>query len=131
MDTLRPATKYSRVGIPEPLRVMVLQHHERLDGSGYPFGLRANEITLGARIIAVADVFDAMASNRTYRSALSLEVIEMELEEGSGSLFDPAVVQTCIGLMRAGLLSKDREIENSPEAFPHELLGTEHDRVRS
>ncbi len=140
MELVRGHTKagyevLGQVGIPEPLRVMVLQHHERLDGSGYPFGLCGNEISLGARIIAVADVFDAMASNRTYRSALSLEVIEKELSAGSGRLFDPEVVQACIGLMRAGRLSKDRDIEISleavPEVFPHELIGMDDDRFVS
>jgi HD-GYP domain-containing protein (c-di-GMP phosphodiesterase class II) len=70
----------------------VLHHHERFDGRGYPDGLKGDEIDLTARIIAVADSFDAMTSNRPYRNSLSLDAAFEELRRYSGSQFDPAVV---------------------------------------
>ncbi|HRU14442.1 MAG TPA: HD domain-containing protein [Anaerohalosphaeraceae bacterium] len=75
----------------------VLYHHERYDGSGYPEGLRGEEIPLCARIIAMADAFDAMTSRRVYREAMSIRRALTEVEKGSGVQFDPAVVQTFLG----------------------------------
>lgn len=75
----------------------VLYHHERYDGSGYPEGLRGEEIPLCARIIAMADAFDAMTSRRVYREAMSIRRALAEVEKGSGVQFDPAVVQTFLG----------------------------------
>jgi len=75
---------------------MVLQRHERLDGSGHPRGLVAEDISIGSRIIAVADVFDAMSTNRPYRPGLNLETVIKELEDGAGRLYDPAVVAACL-----------------------------------
>jgi response regulator RpfG family c-di-GMP phosphodiesterase len=72
---------------------IVLCHHEQWDGSGYPQGLRGEEIPLGARIFAVADTVDAMTSNRPYRSALSLQEVSAELERCAGKQFDPQVVK--------------------------------------
>lgn len=74
-------------------REVVLCHHERWDGGGYPQGLRGEEIPLGARIFAVADALDAMTSNRPYRKTLSLEEAFAELERYSGTQFDPQVVK--------------------------------------
>lgn len=73
-------------------RELILYHHERFDGTGYPEGLRGDEIPLGARIITVADSFDAMTSDRPYRAALSYETAIGELHHESGSHFDPQVV---------------------------------------
>jgi response regulator RpfG family c-di-GMP phosphodiesterase len=70
---------------------IVLTHHERFDGSGYPQGLRAEEIPFGARIFAVADTLDAMTSDRPYRAALPLQSARDVIERGSGTLFDPLV----------------------------------------
>jgi HD-GYP domain-containing protein (c-di-GMP phosphodiesterase class II) len=70
----------------------VLHHHERWDGTGYPDGLEGDEIPLGARIIFVADAFDAMTSDRVYRQRLSLEEAFAELDRCAGSQFDPEVV---------------------------------------
>jgi len=87
------------VHILEPLRNLaglipiVRHHHERFDGNGYPDGLRGEEIRRGARILAVADSFDAMRSNRPYRAAMSFEGAMEELRRSSGSQFDPAVVK--------------------------------------
>lgn len=70
----------------------ILYHHERWDGKGYPIGLKGNEIPLTARIIAVADAYDAMISDRPYRQALSREQAVAELEAGAGTQFDPSIV---------------------------------------
>jgi len=71
---------------------VVLHHHERFDGTGYPYGLRGEGIPLAARIVAVADSFDAMTTDRPYRAALSAEVALQRLEDGRGDQWDPAVV---------------------------------------
>jgi HD-GYP domain-containing protein (c-di-GMP phosphodiesterase class II) len=72
---------------------IVRSHHERFDGGGYPMGLRGEEIPLAARIFAIADSFDAMTSDRPYRSALSTEEAVAEICAGSGTQFDPSCVQ--------------------------------------
>jgi PAS domain S-box-containing protein len=83
-----------------PLADMVLQHHERLDGSGYPQGLKNGEILLGARILGVADVVEAMASHRPYRPALGIDAALEEISRGKGTLYDPQVVDICTRLFR-------------------------------
>ncbi len=88
------------IDFPWPLAAMVAQHHERLDGSGYPAGLKDGEILLEARIIAVADVVEAMASHRPYRPALPLEVAMEEIEKHQGVWFDTEVVDACLRLFR-------------------------------
>jgi len=75
-----------------PIDEIVYQHHERLDGSGYPRGLMSGEILLAAKIIAVADVVDAMNSHRPYRSALSMDSVLEEIYRGKGILYDEDVV---------------------------------------
>ena len=77
---------------------IVRSHHERPDGQGYPFGLRSDDVPLGARILNVSDAFDAMTSDRPYRRALSLEAALQELRRGAGSQFDAGVVQCLMGL---------------------------------
>lgn len=88
----------SGIAFPWPVAEMVLQHHERLDGSGYPDGLAGNAILLGARIIAVADVLGAMTTDRAYRRAPGLAAGLAELRSGSGVLYDASVVEVCIAL---------------------------------
>lgn len=83
-----------------PIADMVWQHHERLDGSGYPRGLKGGRIMLEARIIAVADVVDAMAGARPYRAALGVEAALAEVIRGSGALYDAQVVAACVALFR-------------------------------
>jgi HD-GYP domain-containing protein (c-di-GMP phosphodiesterase class II) len=78
-----------------PIGTMILQHHERQDGSGYPSGLAGDDIILEARIIAVADVLEAMAAHRPYRAALGIEAAIEEIRSGRGRLYDPAVVDAC------------------------------------
>jgi putative two-component system response regulator len=73
--------------------VVAWTHHERWDGSGYPRGLRGEEIPLGGRIVAVADVFDALSSDRPYRPRLSIDEARTWILDGSGSAFDPDIVE--------------------------------------
>jgi PAS domain S-box-containing protein len=86
------------VGFPEDHARTVLQHHERLDGSGYPNGLAGDAICPGAKVLAVADVYDAMSSVRPYRAALGPEVALAELVQGRGRLYDPDVVDAIVRL---------------------------------
>ena len=79
-----------------------LYHHERYDGEGYPFGLTGEEIPIEGRLIAVADTFDAMTSNRPYRKGLSPEIAVAELEKGKGTQFDPVIVDAMVRAYRAG-----------------------------
>lgn len=85
----------------EPVKVCIQTHHERCDGSGYPFGLRAHEISLETRIISVADAFDAMTHSRPYRSALSIGEAVAELKRSAGSQFDSAVVGSLVKIIEA------------------------------
>jgi HD-GYP domain-containing protein (c-di-GMP phosphodiesterase class II) len=85
-----------------PVAEMVLQHHERMDGSGYPAGLVGDEIELGARVLAVADVVEAMASHRPYRPACGESAAIEEISRNSGVLYDPVVVQGCIRVFERG-----------------------------
>jgi PAS domain S-box-containing protein len=89
-----------RVDFPWPVAEVILQHHERLDGSGYPRGLRGEAILLEARIISVADVVEAMANHRPYRAGLGLEAALAEISSGSGRLYDPRVCAACLALFR-------------------------------
>lgn len=88
------------IRFPWPVAETVLQHHERMNGSGYPRGLRGGEILPMARLLAIADVFDAMTSARSYRAALELEVVLAELEGQAGTLLDARMVKTCVSLFR-------------------------------
>lgn len=94
------------VDFPWPVREMVLQHHERVDGSGYLNGLRGDQILLGVRIIAVADAVDAMSSHRPYRPAIGLDAAIQALNAGRGTLFDAAVVDACLRLIRGGYFER-------------------------
>ncbi len=86
----------------QPIALMVLQHHERLDGSGYPQGLKGEEILPGARILAVADVVEAMSSHRPYRPGLGIDAALEEISRYRGVYYDPDVVDHCIALFREG-----------------------------
>ncbi len=88
------------VEFPWPIAEMVLEHHERLNGSGYPKGLRGEQISTGARILAVADVVEAMASHRPYRPARGLAFALSDIEKDEAGCFDPVVVQACLRLFR-------------------------------
>lgn len=86
------------IDFPWPVGRMVLQHHERLDGSGYPGGISGTEIVIEARIIAIADIVDSMTSDRPYRKALSVETALEEIRKGRGTKYDSAAVDACIEL---------------------------------
>jgi PAS domain S-box-containing protein len=88
------------IEFPWPLADFVLQHHERMNGSGYPRNLKGDEIFLEALIMAVADVVEAMASYRPYRPALGIELALEEIEKNKGILYDDAVVNACLKLFR-------------------------------
>lgn len=88
------------VGFPWPVAEVALQHHERMDGSGYPHGLRGDEILPEARIMAVADVVEAIASHRPYRPGCGIGKALEEIERGSGTLYDAAVAEACLRLFR-------------------------------
>ncbi len=86
----------------EPAVPIILHHHERYDGTGYPKGLKKEAIPLGARILAVANAFEAMVCDRPYRKAVSVEEAAKEIASHAGTQFDPKVVQAFLSLVRAG-----------------------------
>lgn len=87
------------IEFPYPVAKIVLQHHERINGSGYPSGLKGNKILIEARIIAVADVVEAMASHRPYRPALGLNKAKEEISKNKGILYDPEAVNACLKIL--------------------------------
>jgi len=95
------------IEFPWPVHEFVLQHHERLDGSGYPEGLKEEAIHTEAKILAVADVIEAMSTHRPYRPALSLDSAINEIKKNRGTLYDPQIVDACI----EALHSKDFSFE--------------------
>ena len=95
-DILKP------IEFPWPIADIVLQHHERMDGSGYPAGLKGEKILLEARILAVADVIEAMATHRPYRPALSIETALEEISDNKGKLYDSEVVEVCLKIFEEG-----------------------------
>ena len=88
------------VEFPWPVAQTILQHHERIDGSGYPRGLKGDEIIQEARILAVADVVEAITSHRPYRAALGIDEALHEIEAYRGTRYDPVVVDACLRLFR-------------------------------
>jgi putative nucleotidyltransferase with HDIG domain len=86
------------IDFPVPIAPIIIQHHERMDGSGYPHGLSGDQICLEARIIAVADVIDSISSHRPYQEALSIDQALEELRNNRGILYDPEVVDACLQL---------------------------------
>jgi putative nucleotidyltransferase with HDIG domain len=90
----------SKVEFPWPITTMILQHHERLNGSGYPEGLSGDRIILEARILGVADVVEAMSSHRPYRPSLGLDKALEEIERSRGILYDTRIVTACLKLLR-------------------------------
>ncbi|RLE07041.1 PAS domain S-box protein, partial [Candidatus Aerophobetes bacterium] len=87
---------------PWPVAKMALQHHERLNGTGYPMGIKGKDMMLEARILAVCDVLEAMPSHRPYRPARSQKETITEIEKGRGKKYDPKVVDVAIKLIREG-----------------------------
>lgn len=95
------------IEFPWPIAQTVHQHHERIDGSGYPLGLVGEEILLGARILGVADVVEAMASHRPYRPALGIDKALEEISKNKGKLYDPDVAKACLDLFATKGFSLD------------------------
>jgi len=91
-----------------PLAEIVYQHHERMNGSGYPRNLKGDEILMEARIMAVADVVEAMASHRPYRAAIGIDAALKEIEDNRGVLYDADVVDVCLRLFR----KKDYQLQS-------------------
>ena len=88
------------VNFATPIAEIIRQHHERMDGSGYPRGLRGDEILPEARVLAVADVIESMAAHRPYRAALGLDVAMAEIDKNRGQLYDPEVANAMGRLVR-------------------------------
>ncbi len=130
----------SKIDYLRPASIVIRQHHERWDGKGYPDRLKALEISLGGRIVAVADTFDAMTSSRPYRRALDFKIAIQELLDNRGSQFDPEIVDLFVSLLetkvegsgtaqtRRRLLlvgvtfEKIAELENSLPSARYELI---------
>jgi len=105
--------------IVEPIRFLegaveiVRTHHERWDGRGYPIGLRGEQIPLAARVFAIADSFDAMTSDRPYRAAMSFDEAFEEIRLGSGTQFDPDIVEVFLDLASEGGLWAEPALEEA------------------
>ena len=89
-----------KVDFPWPIAEIVLQHQEKIDGSGYPRGLKGDKICIEAKILGVANVVEAMSSYKSYRPALSIDEALAEISKNKNILFDPQVVDTCIKLFK-------------------------------
>jgi len=87
-----------QIEFPWPVAEIVLQHHERMNGSGYPHGVSGKDILLGARILGVADVVEAMSSHRPYRPALGIDKALEEISKNKDTLYDPQVADACVKL---------------------------------
>jgi putative nucleotidyltransferase with HDIG domain len=103
----------------------IRHHHERWDGTGYPDGLKGERIPLGSRIIAVADAFDAMTSDRVYRAALSVDEAIAELRKGRGTQFDPQIVD----LFETALANRSQSTGPQDEAEPRSATDAPAPRV--
>lgn len=106
-----------KINFPWPISRIVLQHHERMDGSGYPNGLSGEKILLEARIIAVADVIEAMATHRPYRASLGIEKALEEIEKHRGVLYDEDVAKACLHLFRSGKFRLETSNFSTPRHY--------------
>lgn len=107
------------LGLGEGILMLIRNHHEKLDGTGYPDGLKLGELPLLLRIICVADAFDAMSSSRPYRKSMATDVRNEQLNRFAGTQFDPIIIETLKGLLRNGeldLLYKDQWTEPEEDA---------------
>ncbi|QIR14954.1 HD domain-containing phosphohydrolase [Shewanella aestuarii] len=117
------------VEFPWPIKQMIRQHHERLDGSGYPDGLTADEIILEAKIIAVADVADSVLSHRPYRAALGMDALTSILLAGRDIEFDAEVVDCCLDILSTDEIKTEESIATlalQPVVFLEEYYTLEH-----
>jgi HD-GYP domain-containing protein (c-di-GMP phosphodiesterase class II) len=88
------------IDFPWPIARMILEHHKRMNGSGYPHGLTGDNLLMESQILAVADVVESMASHRPYRSSLGIDAALGEIEKNKGTLYDNAVADACLRLFR-------------------------------
>ena len=118
------------IHFPWPIADMILQHHERIDGSGYPMGLVGSEILLAAQIIAIADVVEAISSDRPYRASKGLDAALCEIERCRGTLFDERLVDVCLQLFREQRFSfPDRPSDGGIDMLHRGVMSfPEHDR---
>jgi putative nucleotidyltransferase with HDIG domain len=107
----------SNVDFPWPIKEMVIQHHERMDGSGYPEGISGDDICIGARILAVSDIADAMMNARPYRKALGLDAVIVELTENQ-FLYDPVVCNAFMTITSDGGQRLADELSHEPKHCP-------------
>ena len=110
-----------RVRFPYPVVPIVRAHHEKYDGSGYPFGLKGDEIPIGARILSAVDFMDALASDRQYRRAMRLDDVMKQLEKESGKSFDPRVVH----VLKQRYQDLEKLVEKRLKATPWSKLSTD------
>ena len=115
----------------KPAKEVALSHHERYDGKGYPRGLKGEEITEEARIVGIADAFDAMNSNRIYRKACDREYIINQLKEGRGKQFDPHYVDILIDLWDRGLLDESLKIGTESRKNDRKIEASLHEAVET
>jgi len=104
------------IDFPWPIADAVYQHHEKLDGSGYPSGVRGVDIVLEARVLAVADVVEAIASDRPYRPALGIDIALDEIREHRGTWYEPSAVDACVDLFARGEFSFEQHPVSVDEA---------------
>jgi HD-GYP domain-containing protein (c-di-GMP phosphodiesterase class II) len=102
------------IEFPRPVAEIVLQHHERLDGTGYPSGISGNDIMLEAKILGVADVVEAMSSHRPYRPALGIDKALMEIRRNKNILYDSQVVNACINIFKENRFHFKNDVNGSP-----------------
>ena len=95
------------IRFPWPIADIVVQHHERLDGSGYPKGLKGDDILLEAKILALADVVESMSTSRPYRHSLGIDIAIDEITTNRGRKYEPAVVDAFLAIHRQGLWSPE------------------------
>jgi len=88
------------IEFPWPIASIVNQHHERIDGSGYPYGILGEKMSVGSRILSIADVVEAMTAHRPYRPALGLKKALSEIENNKGILYDREIAKACIKVFK-------------------------------
>ena len=106
----------------EKERQIIRCHHERFDGTGYPDGLKEKEIPFLARILSVADVYDAMASDRAYRKRMEERIILQVIHEGSGTQFDPEIVAAFDKVYKKGMITSYMETGQVEKVVRHHLF---------
>jgi HD-GYP domain-containing protein (c-di-GMP phosphodiesterase class II) len=104
----------NQIDFPWPVDQIVLQHHEKIDGSGYPQGLSGKEILLESRILCVADVVETMETHRPYRPSLGRDAALEEISKNRGVLYDPEVVDACLKLFRETDFQYSKDLTGSP-----------------